>query len=196
MQLPPAEATGNPDTNVLLGKPQFLIAMRAFRIDVGVNDGRVGRIKSKVSRAELALHSLADVLPIDFQLLRAMWAPHKQAGRCYLNHRINLLKGNENRDFNTVSLQFGVQERPAFPTVNHICGHFLTAFGARASGPSGHCAALSTVVYESRSNDLRDVGFHNSKNRLIEFPAEIQQNTTRRCVLDVQAAKNNPASHE
>jgi hypothetical protein len=146
MQLTAAKTAGHPDADILLGKPQFLIAVRAFRIDVGIDDGRVSWIKSKVSRAELALHSLADVLPIDFQLLRAVWASHKQSGRCYLNHRINLLKGNKNWDFNTVALQFWVQERPAFPTVNHIRGHFLATFRARAARPSGHCAALSTVV--------------------------------------------------
>ncbi len=108
MQLSAAETAGDPDADVLLGKPQLLIAVCAFRINIGIDDGRVSRIKSKVRRAEFALHSLTDVLPIDFQLLRAVWAPHKQSGRCYLNHRINLLKGNKNGDFDTVSLQFRV----------------------------------------------------------------------------------------
>lgn len=108
MQLPATKTASDANSDVLLGKSQLLVAVRAFRVHVGIHHGRMGRIKAEISRAEFALDALTDVFPIYFQFLCAMGAPHKQSGRCYLNHGINLLKWEKNGNLNAVSLQLGV----------------------------------------------------------------------------------------
>lgn len=158
MDLPPTETAGDAHADVLLREPQFLLTMGAFGIYICLCDRRVCRVKSKVGLAELALHPLSDILPIDLQFLCAVWAAHEYAGRCDFNHGINLLQRDENGNLNTFPFEFRIQQCPAFPTMNNIRRHVFAALWAKPSRPSRH---ITSFIAGSKSTATRKLATGN-----------------------------------
>ena len=154
MDLPPTETAGDAHADVLLREPQFLLTVGAFGIHIRLCDRRVCRVESKVRLAELALHPLSHILPIDLQFLSAVWAAHEYAGRCDFNHDINLLQRDENGNLNTFPFEFRIQQCPAFPTMNNIRRHVFTAIWAKTPRPSRH---ISSSIAGSKSTVTRKV---------------------------------------
>lgn len=126
------------DPDILVGESQFLLAMRALGIDVGLGDPGMSRVKSKVNVAELALHSLTEVLAVDLQFLMAFGAGDKQTHRLDFDHRIEFFERDEDRNLDAVVLKFGIEQRSTSPAVNHAGRHVIATFGAWATGPGWH----------------------------------------------------------
>ena len=133
-----AKAAGGTDAKVLHCESQFLLAVRAFGIDIGLDHGRVGRIEAEVGRAEFTLDPLTQILSVDLQFLIALRTTHEHAGWFDFNHGVNLLKWDESRNLNAVMLQLWIQQRATFTTMDHSRRHVFAAIWAESTGPSGH----------------------------------------------------------
>ena len=138
VELARAIAAGDFDADVLLGEPQVLFAVGALGIDIGFADVGAGGVELETGRAEFALHVLAEVLPIDLEFLRALRAAREETHRHDFDHRADLLQRDEDGDFHAVTLQVGVEQRPAGATVNHVERHVIAALRAGTTGPSWH----------------------------------------------------------
>lgn len=104
VNLAPTESAGDPDADVLLRKTQFLLTMGALGVNIGLDDGRVSGIQTKIGCAEFALHALAKILPVNLQFLRALGAGDKHACWRDFNHGIDLLQWYECGDLDTIAL--------------------------------------------------------------------------------------------
>lgn len=146
MDLSSAKPARRPDSYVFPGKTEFLFAVRALGVHVGLCDRWVCWIQSEICRAEFALHALAQVLSVDLQLLRALWATDEHAGWCNLNHDINLLQGDERGNFDAIPLKLRIQQGAAFPAVNHIRRHILATVWAGPPRPSRHITSHKNAI--------------------------------------------------
>ena len=145
MEFSATEAAGHLHSNVFPGKPQFLFAMRALGINVTLVDIWAGGVETKVDAAKLTLDSLTQVLAMDFEFLCTLRATHKQAGWYDLNHRVKLLKWNENGNLDAVHFEIRVQQLATGAAVNHGRRHFIAALWTRATGPGRHLITFKKV---------------------------------------------------
>ncbi len=109
MNLALAKSAGDFRTNVLLGEPQGFLAMRTRRIRVRLDHRRTLWVQPEVGRAEFALHTLPQILPIDFEFLMATRAVNEQPKGGNFNQAIDLLERNEMRDFDAIFFQLWIQ---------------------------------------------------------------------------------------
>ena len=138
MNFPTTKSARDADTDVLSGKPQFLLTMRASGVHIRGGHSGARRIQSEIRRTEFALHPLTEILPINLQLFGTFGAVDKQSDGNNLNHGIEFLKGDKHGNFNAVALELRVEQCPTGSTMNHVGRHVIATIRAGATGPSRH----------------------------------------------------------
>ena len=146
MQLASAEAAGDFDSDVLLGKPQLLLTVRALGKDIGLADVGTGGVEAEVGVAELALDSLTQVLAVDFQFLSTFRAAHEQARGDDFDHRVKLLQWDEDGNFDAVPFEFRIEQCSTIAAVNHARRHLFAALWTGTTGPGRHLIASQKMT--------------------------------------------------
>ena len=138
MQSARAEAAGDFYADVFPGESQFLLAVRTLGKDIRFTDAWAGGVEAEIDAAKLALDSLAQILAVDLEFLSTFRAVREQARGDDFDHRTEFLQRDEDGNFDTVTFEFRIEQRPTVSAVNHAWRHVFAAFGTGTTRPGRH----------------------------------------------------------
>lgn len=125
--------------------------MRTLRIHGTLFDVWACWVQTEVRAAKLAFDPLAKIFTIDLQFLHTFWAVDENACRYDFNHRIKLLKGNEDSNLHAVPFEIRVQQFATVSAMNHRWRHVIATIRAGPPDPCRHGRLSENLEKNCRS---------------------------------------------